>query len=67
LSTVSNGTYHLEEWSATESQTRLAGQEGLSVISKPRRMQGGESIYIYLPTPRVDRCRCLVMTCKIDR
>ena len=28
---------------------------------------GGESIYIYLPTPKVDRYRCLVIKRNINR
>jgi hypothetical protein len=29
--------------------------------------QAGESIYIYLLAPHVDRCRCLVIICNVDR
>jgi hypothetical protein len=29
--------------------------------------QAGESIYIYLPAPHVDGCRCLVTICIVDR
>ncbi|KAF5025413.1 hypothetical protein F66182_2515 [Fusarium sp. NRRL 66182] len=37
-STVSAGTYHLEDVSATESQTRLAARDEISVIPKPRKL-----------------------------
>jgi hypothetical protein len=37
-STISDGTYHLEQRFTEDSQTVLTVQEDLSGISKPRRM-----------------------------
>jgi hypothetical protein len=37
-STVSNGTYHLEDAQGVDSQTRLAEQGDRGSVSKPRRM-----------------------------
>jgi hypothetical protein len=42
-------------------------QEWITVIQAINAEQGGESIYIYLLTPKVDRCRCLVIKRNVDR
>ncbi|KAM5529720.1 transposase [Fusarium oxysporum f. sp. phaseoli] len=64
------GQYHLASW---YQESNLPGDWAIATTqngwtdNETGLEQGGESIYIYLPTPKVDRCRCLVIKRNVDR